>query len=192
MATTRPLMKLVVVGISTACVGAYLAARWWPEPIDVPANSAATARLSARPEIPGRLSNGLAQQLPNLPSTAKPSSRYQLNGVMAVTTVGSNSGVALIAVDGAAARAFRVGDAVDGELVLLGVSTGGASLGLPHRSPTVLLQVTAGAGSSDLVQNRGLAYAATGAIGTPLTEQAASDRQHPGRRLRLQHQNLRP
>jgi general secretion pathway protein C len=175
-----------------ACAGAYLTAGWWSAPTDVPANPGATARLSARPEVPARVSDALAQPLPSLPATAVPSSRYQLNGVMAGTAVGSNSSVALIAVDGGAARAFRVGDAVDGELLLLGVSTGSASLGPPHGSPTVWLQVTSGASSSDVLQSRGVANSTTGAVGTPPAAQVASSQLHPGRRVRLQHQNPRP
>jgi general secretion pathway protein C len=67
-------------------------------------------------------------------------SRFQLSGVLASTSAGG-PGIALIAVDGAATRAVRVGAPVDGDLVLKGVSQGGAALGPANGPATVALEV---------------------------------------------------
>jgi general secretion pathway protein C len=60
---------------------------------------------------------------------APASSRFQLLGVVAPRASGTRQGVALIAVDGKPAKAFRVGAAVDGDLVLKAVRARGADLG---------------------------------------------------------------
>jgi general secretion pathway protein C len=78
-------------------------------------------------------------------------SRYQLSGVLASTTAGGPS-IALIAVDGAAARAVRVGAPVDGDLVLKDVSQGGAALGPANGPATVMLEVNYGANPTSPVQ----------------------------------------
>jgi general secretion pathway protein C len=78
-------------------------------------------------------------------------SRYQLSGVLASTTAGG-PGVALIAVDGGAARAVRVGAPVDGDLVLKDVSQGGAALGPANGPATVMLEVNYGAHPTSPVQ----------------------------------------
>lgn len=57
------------------------------------------------------------------------SARFQLLGVVAPRAAGTREGVALIAVDGKTAKAFRVGAVVDGELVLKSVRARGADLG---------------------------------------------------------------
>lgn len=56
-------------------------------------------------------------------------SRFQLLGVAAPRGGGRAEGVALVAVDGKPARAFRVGAVVDGELVLQSVDRRGAAFG---------------------------------------------------------------
>jgi hypothetical protein len=66
--------------------------------------------------------------------------RYQLTGVMASAN-GNGSGVALIAIAGDLARAFRVGSVVDGDLLLTAVSQGGASLGPANGPVTLMLEV---------------------------------------------------
>jgi general secretion pathway protein C len=78
-------------------------------------------------------------------------SRYQLSGVLASTAAGG-PGIALIAVDGAAARAVRVGAPVDGDLVLKDVSQGGAALGPANGPATVMLEVNYGANQTSPVQ----------------------------------------
>jgi len=56
-------------------------------------------------------------------------SRFQLIGVVAARRAPTSQGVALIAVDGKPARAFRVGTVIDGDLVLQSVQARGAVIG---------------------------------------------------------------
>lgn len=97
---------------------------------------------------------------PGPPASAPPSavtrqpasvSRYQLSGVLASTTAGG-PGIAVIAVDGAAARLVRVGAPVDGDLVLKDVSQGGAALGPANGPATAMLGVNYGANPTSPVQ----------------------------------------
>lgn len=77
------------------------------------------------------------------PAAPPPDARFQLIGVVAPRVGAVAPGVALIAVDGKPARAFRVGAAVDGETVLQAVQSRGASLG-PRGGPVrVALQLPA-------------------------------------------------
>ena len=108
--------------------------------------------------------------VPPNPVTRHPATvpRYQLSGVLASTTAGG-PGIALIAVDGAAARAVRVGAPVDGDLVLKEVSQGGAALGPPNGPATVMLEVIYGANPTSPVQlaSSSRAPAAFGAQASP-------------------------
>lgn len=63
------------------------------------------------------------------PPPAPESSRFQLIGVVAARNASQAQGLALIAVDGKAPRAFRVGAVVDGDLVLQSVLPRAASIG---------------------------------------------------------------
>lgn len=70
------------------------------------------------------------------------SSRFQLIGVVAprpVTAVAQ--GVALIAVDGKAPRAYRVGAVIDGEQVLRSVQQRAVSIGPRRGEPTLTLEL---------------------------------------------------
>ena len=78
-----------------------------------------------------------AATVPQAPALA---SRFQLTGVMAPKAPGDH-GIALIAVDGKMPRAYRVGSAVDGELVLQGVSLRTAAIGPARGATAVLLEV---------------------------------------------------
>jgi general secretion pathway protein C len=81
----------------------------------------------------------------NLPSAPEMSSRFKLIGVMApkvAPPVGDPSpGLALIAVDGKPPRAFPVGAALDGELVLQAVSLRSASIGPAQGATAVKLEL---------------------------------------------------
>lgn len=75
------------------------------------------------------------------PEAAPSSSRYVLTGVVADR---SSGGAALIAVDGKAAKAVRVGGVVEGDLVLQSVTGRRANLGARVDGPaTVTLEMTA-------------------------------------------------
>jgi hypothetical protein len=80
--------------------------------------------------------------------------RYRLEGVESGAAA-EGAGLARIAVDGAAARDFRVADSVASGLVLLGVSPGGAILGPPGGPPMVVLEAVAGTATAGPAQNAG-------------------------------------
>jgi general secretion pathway protein C len=67
-------------------------------------------------------------------------SRFQLLGVMAPRQPGEH-GLALIAVDGKMPRAYRVGSAIDNDLVLQQVSLRSASIGPPRGAAAVVLEL---------------------------------------------------
>lgn len=122
---------------------------WYEDSPGPPPEVAASESTRANPE-PILASPAPA---PSPPASVPPSavtrppaavSRYQLSGVLASTTAGG-PGIALIAVDGAAARAVRVGAPVDGDLMLKDVSQGGAALGPASGPATVMLEVNYGA-----------------------------------------------
>jgi len=70
--------------------------------------------------------------------------RFQLVGVVSPRGGGASSqGVALIAVDGKPAKAYRVGSVVDGQTVLQSVRARGAALGLRGGAVLVALDIAA-------------------------------------------------
>jgi general secretion pathway protein C len=72
-----------------------------------------------------------------------PDSRFQLIGVVAARAAlgQGRASVALIAVDGKPPRAYRVGNVIDGQTVLQGVQTRGATLGPRGGAAVVSLQM---------------------------------------------------
>jgi general secretion pathway protein C len=85
-----------------------------------------------------------AAPAPEVAATApvRADSRFKLVGVVASRhDAASARGLALIAVDGKPARAFRVGAAVDGETVLQSVRARGAELGPRGAAPQVKLEL---------------------------------------------------
>jgi general secretion pathway protein C len=116
-------------------------------PAAVPAHATV---VSAAPAYSGDLARMFgADALPSQPSlaaapVAQPDARFRLVGVVAPrTSSAGGTGVALIATDGKPAKAYRVGAAVDGDLVLLAVHTRGASLGARGQAAQVALQLPA-------------------------------------------------
>lgn len=77
------------------------------------------------------------------PVAAEPAlaSRFKLLGVAAPRQGGDRTGIALIAVDGKPARGFKVGAAVDGEIVLQSVHPRGAALGARGAGSQVTLEL---------------------------------------------------
>jgi general secretion pathway protein C len=80
---------------------------------------------------------------PAAPTEPALASRFKLLGVAAPRQGGSEVGLALIAVDGKPARGFKVGAAVDGNLVLQSVHPRGAALGPSGAAPAVALELPA-------------------------------------------------
>lgn len=77
---------------------------------------------------------------PPVEAAPPPSTRFQLVGVVAPRG-GAQGGVALIAVDGKPARAYRVGATVEGDTVLQQVRQRGASLGPRDGVANVSLEI---------------------------------------------------
>lgn len=83
-----------------------------------------------------------ADPVAQAPQAAPESSRFQLLGVVAPRgNFPSREGVALIAVDGKTPKAFRVGAAIEDNLVLKSVAQRGAVLGPRDGDATVTLDI---------------------------------------------------
>jgi hypothetical protein len=137
---SRPL-SFGLSALAAAAVCGALGWLLWPAWPEAASAGAAPSGLGTTPD---QRVDVAAEPAHTLPARALVGSRYQLQGVMAGTAADGDGGVALIAVDGAPSRAFRVGEAVGDALVLLGVSPGGAILG-PRQGPAALvLAVTEG------------------------------------------------
>jgi general secretion pathway protein C len=120
----------------------YWGLRWLAKPLPVPAHSASVAMTSA-PR--GDLARLLTAPESAASDTATPSTdqsvlaaRIQLIGLMAAAG-GGGPGVALLTVDGKPAKAFRVGQAVDGAHVVLAITRQGVDIGLPNTPASVTL-----------------------------------------------------
>lgn len=77
-------------------------------------------------------------------ATPDAGARFRLLGIMApkrATADAKGRGVALIAVDGKAPRAYAVGSRLDGDLVLQSVNLRTASIGTPEGAQTVVLEI---------------------------------------------------
>jgi general secretion pathway protein C len=82
--------------------------------------------------------------LPAVAAAPQVDARFRLIGVVAPRApAAAAEGVALIATDGKPAKAYRVGTAVDGEMVLLAVHARGASLGPRGQPAQVALELPA-------------------------------------------------
>jgi general secretion pathway protein C len=114
-----------------------------PSPLPAHAQvAAAGARLSG--DLQRVLGAGAPAVAPASEAAAAPppDPRFALLGVVAPRPgTPAREGLALIAVDDQPARAFRVGSAIEGPLVLLTVSARGASLGPRGGPPSVVLEL---------------------------------------------------
>ena len=126
-----------VIWAAVAASIVFWALRLWAQPIAVPAHATVVATAGGFKGDVGRV---LGTDAPAaVASMAAPpvqaDSRFRLIGVVAPRSSAAQAeGLALIATDGKPAKAYRVGREVDGELVLLGVHSRGASLG-PRGQP---------------------------------------------------------
>ncbi len=128
-----------------------------------------------------------------------PDARFQLIGVVTPRAQSAaREGVALIAVDGKPARAYRVGAVIEGQTILKSVAARGAMLGPRDGAPQVTLNLAPPAAantgalpslSQPLVDGNpsaspsGVTSAATPAV-TPLQNAAARDRATSPRAMR--------
>jgi general secretion pathway protein C len=134
-----------VIWAAVAASAVYWALQLWTRPSAAPAHAGA---VSAGGAFRGDLA--LVLGVDEAPPAAAPQvaappadAREWAIGVVAPRAPGAapSEGVALIATEGKAPKAYRVGAAVDGELVLQAVHGRGASLGLRGQPAQVDLQL---------------------------------------------------
>ena len=99
-----------------------------------------TGTASARVDLTRLLGAPPVDAAPAAAQQPAIASRFQLLGVMAPRQPGEQ-GVALISVDGKMPRAYRVGSAVDSDLVLQQVSLRSASIGPARGAAAVVLEL---------------------------------------------------
>lgn len=107
----------------------------------------AVSVADAGPALRGDLSRLLGQDAPVQAAAAAPEptadARFSLIGVLSPKpTQAAREGVALIAVDGKPAKAFRIGTVVEGQNVLQSVDARGATLGPRGGAALVALRLT--------------------------------------------------
>ena len=134
-----------VIWASVAASLVFWAARLLVTPMPVPPHAALVSTATASKGDLARLFGSTAVAVAPMNKSAPPVSaevRYQLVGVVAPRSAAARAeGVAVIAFDGKPAKAYRVGTAVDGELVLLAVHSRGASLGAVGQASQVDLEL---------------------------------------------------
>lgn len=137
-----PRIAAFVIWAAAAASVVYWVLQLWARPMAVPAHAVVVSAAGGFSGDPGRVLG--ADAPPGAPLAAAPQApadpRYRLIGVVAPRGAGA-AGVALIATDGKPPKAYRVGSAVDGELVLLAVRPRGASLGPRGQAAQVDLQL---------------------------------------------------
>jgi general secretion pathway protein C len=139
----------------------YWGLRWFAKPLPVPDYSATVSMVSApRSDMTRLLAAPASSSAPEAPAADQSAlaARIQLIGLMAATG-GRGPGVALLTVDSKPAKAFRVGQSVDGEYVVLAITRQGVDIGLPNSNAAVSLPAQA------------LPPAATGTLTSGLPEQ---------------------
>jgi general secretion pathway protein C len=194
----RMLARLVSL-VVWACVAA--SAAFWalkltdrkPAPIDSPVNSSRVSDPAIRSEL-ARLLGGAALPANTVAQAPAMNSRFHLAAVIASPGV-RGAGVAVIAVDGKKARAFRVGAPIDGSLVLQSVGFRSASIGPAQGPPAVVLELQALPLplAAPFPAPAATAADAAGPVGaglvpaTPAIRKSTPGERSPGRRLRLRH-----
>ncbi len=127
-----------------AASGVFWGLKLWASPLTAPPQ---TALAQVAPATGGDWSRLFGAEPPPAPvaaAAAPPpeSSRFQLIGVVAARKAAAHSqGVALIAVDGKPARAYRVGAVIDGDHVLQSVQARSVNLGPRGGPATIALEL---------------------------------------------------
>jgi len=134
-----------VIWASVAASLVFWAARLVATPTPVPPHATLVSTATASKGDLARLF-GSSAEAPTPVDDPEPivttDARYELVGVVAPRSAAARAqGLAVIAFDGKPARAYRVGTAVDGELVLLNVHSRGASLGAAGQAPQINLEL---------------------------------------------------
>jgi len=121
---------------------AYWGLRWLAKPLPVPPHSSTVSMTAAPKADMARLLTAPETS----PDAAGPSAeqsalaaRIQLIGLMAAAGNGSGPSVALLSIDGKPAKAFKVGQSIDGEQVVQAITRQGVDIGLPGQPATATL-----------------------------------------------------
>lgn len=130
-----------VIWALVAASAAFWGLRLFVNAPGAPAHTVAAADTASMRADLTRMLGAPRTAVAEQPAAPALASRFQLTGVMAPKKGSSDYGVALIAVDGKQARAFRVGSAIDGELVLKSVSLRTAEIGKSTGDAEVVLQM---------------------------------------------------
>jgi hypothetical protein len=160
-----PMKRLAILcALAVPCAGLIASLDWWAIPTDSTAGATRGLDFSASGAGSHAGTGPAVPPLGSLPAAAVVDARYRLEGVESGTAA-EGAGIARIAVDGAAARDFRVAQSVASGLVLLGVSPGGAILGPPGGPPMVVLGAVAGTAAAGPTQNAGQRLSSAAAAG---------------------------
>lgn len=161
----------LLIWAAVAASLAYWGLRWLAPPVGVPHNAApVTLETGVRGDIQRLLTGPVRTEGPQAnPSAASAlASRIKVLGVMAPTP-GQSAGVALLSIDGKPPKAFRVGAAVDGEMVLQDLTQRSARIGPQDGSPflTIDLPGLPPPATGTLPPPSGVTQAQPPALGTP-------------------------
>jgi general secretion pathway protein C len=187
-----------LIWILVVASGAFWGVKLFADEAAMPAQTAAAS--SSAPSLPGSsdvarllgattLDAGASDQAPAMKS------RFRLAGVIPTQQASSN-GIALIAIDGKMARAFRVGAPIDGAMVLQSVGFRSANLGPAQGPPAVVLELPSPAlPSSGLSPSQSAPLVASTVVSAPeatvtpatpsIRKAAPGEQVTPGRRMRL-------
>ena len=134
-----------VIWASVAATGALWLLRLFASPMPVPAF---TTQVSSANAFQGDLARLFGQDAPapvavaGVAPTAAADPRFKLIGVVAPRNASAKDDwLAVIAFDNKPARAYAVGSAVDGDLILLSVHSRGAALGPRGQAAQVSLEL---------------------------------------------------
>lgn len=134
----------MVIWAAAAASAVFWGYRLFVKPAAVPPQ--ASVAVAAAPAVGGDLTRLFGAPAPDAPpptEAAVPAdARFKLLGVVA-PVAGQRSGLALISVDGGAARAIGIGGVVDGDLAVVSVSHRRVELGTRGGGDTVALELPA-------------------------------------------------
>jgi len=132
-----------VVWALVAATAVFWGLRLVVRPLPAPAYTVAVGEaMTARGDLSRLLGATPAAASPAQAAAPELASRFKLLGVMAAKPPNA-TGFALIAVDAKPARAYAVGSALDGDLVLQAVSLRSASIGPEQGSTALTLEIPA-------------------------------------------------
>jgi general secretion pathway protein C len=133
----------LLIWAAVAASLAFWGLRWLAPPTGVPAMTQSVSLDSSAQGDMRRLLNGptkASKSAPVMTAASELNARIKLIGVMA-PRAGSTNGIALLSIDGKPARAIRLGDVVDGALVLKSLSHRSVDIGLVDGPVAVTLDL---------------------------------------------------